>query len=204
MGTSSTSGQPVNAARMVAVQVVNATRAVFAQMQTIGMYAMQGLAIGMQSMSGAVMAAAASIANSARTTIESALKVGSPSKVMKEIGYWTGKGLAIGIEGTDKLVEKASDKLASIAAGIRIPDFGSAFSGQTYRAEVAFAGGYTMEMEDLRAEIRELRSAIQSQPIQVRSEIRMDGRAVAKSTAVYDREESNRLQKLSNNLGGIK
>ena len=202
MGLTTNKNLPINMIRAIGQQLISTARSALAGMQSVGMYAMQGFVNGMRSMAGAVYATAASIANSAKASIESALKVGSPSKVMKQIGYWTGKGLALGIEGTDKLVEKASTKLASIAAGISIPDISSMFTGGTY--EMAFAGGFSIGMEDLRSEVRELRSAIMSQPIQVSSEIKMDGRAVAKGTAVYDREESNRLSKLSSQLGGIK
>src|SRR5699024_2190755 len=42
----------------------------------------------------------------------------SPSKVLAQIGRWTGEGLAEGIEGTTDMVAKAADKLGLSA----IPD----------------------------------------------------------------------------------
>ena len=62
-----------------------------------GVNIMQGLNNGMQSMQGSIMATAQSIANSVKSTINSALQIHSPSRVLEESGEYTGEGFANGL-----------------------------------------------------------------------------------------------------------
>lgn len=98
--------------------IVSSTRSLRGQMYSAGIQAMAGLRGGLVVGSSSVMATARSIANNIATTIRSALKVNSPSRVLMEIGKWIGQGLVKGIEGTKKAVDKASSLLATTA----IPD----------------------------------------------------------------------------------
>lgn len=59
-----------------------------------------GLARGITSAKGAVIAAAKEMARSTRATVENELRISSPSKVFKWIGEMTGEGFAIGLEET--------------------------------------------------------------------------------------------------------
>lgn len=69
---------------------------------------MQGLINGINAMRGAVMAAAQSIASAAAASVNSALKIHSPSRVMVESGEYTGQGLAKGMANTAGLIQKAA------------------------------------------------------------------------------------------------
>lgn len=76
-----------------------------------GTNAMQGFINGINAMRSSVMSAANSIANSVKSTINSALDIHSPSRVMEESGEFTGEGLVLGIT-------KMIDKVKSAAQGL--------------------------------------------------------------------------------------
>lgn len=82
--------------------------------RSIGQQAMNGLVWGLNNGRGRVMATARSIANSIRSTMQSALRIQSPSGVMKDdVGRWIPEGLAEGIEGNTKSVFDALDKMTN-------------------------------------------------------------------------------------------
>lgn len=99
-------------------RITSIFRRLSSQLRSAGVQAMAGLRGGLNSGSGSVMATARSIANRVASTIRKALKVKSPSRVMKEIGEFTGEGLELGISSMARNVEKASKGLALAA----IPD----------------------------------------------------------------------------------
>lgn len=69
----------------------------------LGKQIIQGLINGMEALAGAVLDKARSIANSVKDTIAGALHIGSPSKVMHEMGRDTVQGF---INGIDSLTPK--------------------------------------------------------------------------------------------------
>ncbi|CAI3407570.1 phage tail tape measure protein [Enterococcus cecorum] len=92
--------------------IVSAFSGLAGQLRAAGSYAMAGLTAGLASGAGAAIAQARSIANQIASTIQGALKIHSPSRVMMEIGDFVGQGLAKGIEGTKRMVQLSSSKLA--------------------------------------------------------------------------------------------
>lgn len=56
-----------------------------------------GMAAGLRSKTASIVAAARSIASQVTATVRSALKIASPSKVMRQIGAYTAEGMALGI-----------------------------------------------------------------------------------------------------------
>ncbi len=70
------------------------------RLYTAGRNAMQGFLKGIADMAEAILAKAQGIANNVISTITSALKIGSPSKVMEQIGQWTIQGF---VNGMDKM-----------------------------------------------------------------------------------------------------
>src|SRR5690625_7926072 len=66
-------------------------------------------------MPSAVWDKAKEVGNGIVNGIKGVLKIGSPSKVLREVGVWTGEGLAIGLEKADSLVARAADGLAESA-----------------------------------------------------------------------------------------
>lgn len=171
---------------------------------SIGYQAMMGFRSGLNQGAGSVLATAQSIANQVAQTMRKALAVHSPSRVTKKIGEYAAKGLAIGLEQSRKLVEKASAKLAEAASSISFDNRTVDIGEYAFAGELAFAGGATLEVAGLREEIRELKKAILQQPIKVDSSFSMSGRQVAKGTATYMREEFEKADKIKNNVGGIK
>lgn len=120
--------------------IVSAFSGLAGQLRAAGSYAMAGLTAGLASGAGAAIAQARSIANQIASTIQGALKIHSPSRVMMEIGDFVGQGLAKGIEGTKRMVQLSSSKLADQVKpkplGGEGPDFDP---GQM---------GYTMTLDD--------------------------------------------------------
>lgn len=80
-------------------------------MQTIGADAMTGLKEGMESMMGPLLEKAREIADAIRSTIQSALDINSPSRVMMELGKWVPIGLAEGINRNISAVVSATNRM---------------------------------------------------------------------------------------------
>lgn len=80
-----------------------------------GVSIMQGLNNGMLSMRGAIIATAQSIANSVKTTINSALDIHSPSRVLEDSGEDAGLGFVGGLLNLINKVKAASTTLADTA-----------------------------------------------------------------------------------------
>ena len=102
-------------ARSGSSQISRAFNALNGQLYTAGLFAMAGLTSGISSGAGRAIAAARSVANSVSSTIRTALKIHSPSRVMVAIGEYITQGLAKGIMLSSKLVDKASGRLADMA-----------------------------------------------------------------------------------------
>lgn len=84
------------------------------QMRSIGLNAMSGLNSGLNAGSGHVMSTARGIANRVASTMRQALKIHSPSRLMRDdVGKWIPEGIALGIEENAKSVYKALDNLSS-------------------------------------------------------------------------------------------
>ena len=82
-----------------------------------------GMLSGLSSRASAVIEKARSIANSVSAVIRSALKINSPSKVTRELGYQTGRGFELGLEDSRRELEGRARELSStgIAAGSLLP-----------------------------------------------------------------------------------
>ncbi|WP_211750235.1 phage tail tape measure protein, partial [Paenibacillus sp. Marseille-Q4541] len=72
----------------------------------------QGLINGIVGMKDAVVGKVKDIASGIKDSITGFLDIHSPSRVMMEVGFFTGKGLADGIEGTESMVKDSSVRLA--------------------------------------------------------------------------------------------
>ena len=80
--------------------------------KVLGVDTAKGLINGLNSMKGGVAAEAAKLAKTITKTIKSTLKIKSPSRVMLELGKFTGEGLVVGLERMVSEVSKSSDKLS--------------------------------------------------------------------------------------------
>lgn len=74
----------------------------------IGKNIIEGMINGIGSMANAVVDKVKDIGNSITDKIKGILGIHSPSRVMMEVGFFTGEGLAQGIEGTQDRVSAAS------------------------------------------------------------------------------------------------
>lgn len=74
----------------------------------IGKNIIEGMINGIGSMANAVVDKVKEIGNNITDKIKSILGIHSPSRVMMEVGFFTGEGLARGIEGTQDRVSAAS------------------------------------------------------------------------------------------------
>ena len=85
----------------------------------------QGLIDGIDSKRSAAIAAARDIADAIRDTIDSAMGIASPSKVMMEKGRYITEGLAIGMENRLRDVKRAALSLSSAAGEYPKTTFGN-------------------------------------------------------------------------------
>ncbi|MCM3110687.1 tape measure protein [Lederbergia lenta] len=104
----------VQVMRKLSVDLVNPFKNTPTQFVSVGQNAMAGLNIGLISGSARVMLTARSIASRVASTMKQALKIHSPSRLMRDdIGKMIPAGIAVGIEENAKSVYKALDHLSS-------------------------------------------------------------------------------------------
>src|SRR5690625_1680273 len=99
-------------------RIISSVRTLSAQFRSAGIHAMAGLRNGLNAGSGSAYATARRIANNVASTMRTALRERSPSRVAMESGKGRSVGLADGIEEYAYRVDKAADMLAESA----IPD----------------------------------------------------------------------------------
>lgn len=98
----------------LSINLVSPFRNIRGQMVSVGSNAMAGLNAGLNGGAGRVMSTARNIASRVASTMRSALKIHSPSRVMEDdVGRWVPAGIAVGIEDNAKLVYRALDDLAA-------------------------------------------------------------------------------------------
>lgn len=114
----------------------------------IGRNVIQGMIDGIGSMATALMDKMKAIGDGITDKIKAILGIHSPSRVMMEVGYFTGEGLAQGIENTQSRVAAASTGLADDVTAAYDYDMPAAKlpPAKAAGAELG-AGGGTMKME---------------------------------------------------------
>lgn len=85
-------------------------------LSTMGVQMIDGLIAGIKSKADAVVAALGGVVDAAIAAAVNALKIGSPSKVMEEIGGWTAEGFTVGVD------DGAADAQSSMEALVAPPD----------------------------------------------------------------------------------
>lgn len=104
-------------------------------LRDIGQDIIRGLINGITSMASEAMRAARNLADSVSSTIKSALRISSPSKVMEGYGKFISEGLA---QGIDAAKYKVSDSAMRLVGEVTTPVI------QTPSAAVAAVGGVTI------------------------------------------------------------
>lgn len=166
--------------------MVSEVRSLRSDFYSSGYYASAGLAQGINAGAGAAIAAANRVASQVSVAMNRALKVGSPSRVTREIGGFTTEGFVLGILDDIRKVKRAAVQVAEAA----LPSGGIA-------ERFAYAGAY---VPDSRFEYSEMMNATYTIIVPVI----MDGREVARVTAPYTEAELNKKQKVKNMIKGIK
>lgn len=95
-----------------------------------GVNMMSGLVNGMNAMRGAVMATASNIASAAASSINSALKIHSPSRVTTDSGEYTGQGLALGMKNSLPEIRKSADTMAEAAVPEKVSPYDNLLAAQ--------------------------------------------------------------------------
>lgn len=140
-------------------------------LKQIGKDIIQGLIDGIGSMAGALKKRVSDMANSITDGMKNMLGIKSPSRVMMELGEYTGEGFAIGIGRTISDVHRQADKMAAAASGVlggmTAPSIGSS-AGVAAAGAVSFEGMFAGAVfnvrsdEDIKALARELYSLQQT------------------------------------------
>lgn len=166
--------------------MVSAVRNIRSGFYSSGYYASAGLAQGINAGSGAAIAAANRLASQVAATMNRALKVGSPSRVTREIGGFTTEGFVLGILDDVRAVKRAAVQVAE-----------AALPSGSIADRFAYAGAY---VPDSRFEYTETMDATYTIIVPVI----LEGREVARVTAPYTEAELERRDKFNSRLRGIK
>lgn len=186
MGTKFTSGlkgslsKSVSIARSSCNNIISAFNACQSKAQYCGQMIGQGLANGLRASEGSVRAAAASLAAAADAAIQAKAKIGSPSKVTKKDGMWTGEGYVLGLESMYSAVKRASEKL------LYLPLMSA--------PKMAFGG----VVSDMNAEYDYTSNA----QLTVETPLYINDREFARATYRANQNEINRNSKLNERLRG--
>lgn len=182
-GVSAGMKRAVTTANTMSNSVVSAMRSAQSGAYSSGVYIGQGLANGMSSMLGTVRSVAAQLAAAANAAIAAKAKIGSPSKVTTKYGGWFGQGWVNGIRSKVKAAKNAAIDLISIP---RVPDI-----------RTPSLAGYNMTLD-------ESYSYNRGGTYTIYVPVEIEGREVAKASAVYTQEELEKLDKKNKRKGGIK
>ncbi|MDM8212781.1 tape measure protein [Enterococcus hirae] len=91
------------------------------QLYSAGQDLLRGFIRGIGDMIGDVVDKAREMASKAVSAVKEFLHIGSPSKLFRKFGKWTGEGFVLGMDSMIRDVEKKSDGLAAAA----LPDMGT-------------------------------------------------------------------------------
>lgn len=125
----------IQAMRKLSKDLVSPFNSLQSKFNSIGRNAMSGLNAGLNSGRGRVMSTARSIANSVASTMQNALKIHSPSKVMKyDVGRWIPEGLAEGIKENAPVVYNVLNKMSGNMMRFSTPEMALGVSGMRANA----------------------------------------------------------------------
>src|SRR5690606_23735211 len=151
------------------------------RLRSIGVQAMNGLNAGLNAGKARVLSTARSIANQVTRTMQSALRIQSPSRVMRDkVGKWIPEGIAKGIEDNLSSVYKALNKLSYATPEIALGTYKLTYTatapsvmntGSGMTSNVVISDGNTVSEQRFNALINAIRD-LASRPVSVQ----IDGR----------------------------
>ena len=183
-GIRSGGNQAVSTARSVSNSISSTLRSAGNSAYSSGRYIGQGLANGMRSMLGTVRSVAAQLAAAADAAIRAKARIHSPSKVSEKDGAYWGEGWVRGI------LSKVKDTRSAMTDLLYVPKM------ETPTLSLEGANGLTLHDD------YDYGKTNPTYTIYVVSEL--DGKQVAKSTAVYTQKELEKLEKQNNRKHGIR
>lgn len=132
-GLKAKESQPADALRHLSTRMKAMMMPLPNDMMRIGTNASYGLAAGINAGAGAAIYAAQSLAARVSATMKNALKINSPSRVMRdEIGRYIPQGLAEGIEKDSSIAINALRSLGSNLVGSISPETALGISGMSF------------------------------------------------------------------------
>lgn len=114
-GMQSNSSQFIGVFSSSVNQAVNGVRAYYNGFYDAGRYLVEGFANGIRNYASSAATAAANMASSAKEAADRALDIGSPSKIMMQVGRFFTEGFSIGITDREDMVSNSSEKVAQKA-----------------------------------------------------------------------------------------
>lgn len=105
-------------------QAINAAKSFISQAVQVGRDLINGFITGIKEMASNLANAAKNVVGNAISAAKSALKIHSPSKVFKDIGFYTVKGFAVGLTDNAKMAANAMNKVIDPLTGTSV-DIGS-------------------------------------------------------------------------------
>lgn len=176
--------QSVSVARSMSKSITSALKSASSGAYSVGQMIGNGLANGMASTLGRVSTIATRLAQEAEKATRAAAKVHSPSRVFMLIGNYIGKGFAIGIEQTERMVRKATESIVSIPNAQALDGYGFRMDG------VSNVNSTTYDFNS-------------NQNFTFNSTLTLDGRTLAKASNRYTEEELNKSAKFKERLAGV-
>ena len=208
MGISNHSSDVSNAARDVSIAGGNAAAGQYYLFSRAGQNFGDGIVIGMQSRRASVVATAYALGKAAAAAYARAQDSHSPSKVGIKLGGYFPEGIAIGMKRMGYLVTNAAKDLSTNVVG----SIGYNVTTTGYSPTMNYGDGVRYGLD-----LARIRSAGYSKPAQepiivqaaggkvlgdnaeytINIPLTLNGRQIAKATAVYNRDELNRLDRLT-------
>lgn len=176
--------QSVSVARSMSRNITSALKSASSGAYSVGQMIGNGLANGMESTLARVSAVATRLAQEAEKATRLAAEVHSPSRVFMLIGNYIGKGFAIGIEQTERMVRKATESIVSIPSAQALDGFGFRMDG------VSNVNSTTYDFNS-------------NQNFTFNSTLTLDGRTLAKASNRYTEEELNKSARFKDRLVGV-
>ena len=175
----------VTTARSMSATTVVAMQSAGSGSYSCGVYIGAGLANGMASQLGHVRSVATQLAAAAEAAIRAKAQIHSPSRVSDKLGSYFGIGWVNAILGKVKLARKATAQLVQIPELATIPDI-----GMNIRTDI----------NDLEDNYEYTRNGTYT----IYVPVEIDGKQVAKASAVYTQEELEKLDKQNRRKSGVR
>ena len=178
---------------------VSAVKGFVSDMISAGKDLVNGLIKGINGMVKNVISAAKDLAGKAVNAVKSALKIGSPSKVMAKMGMWTGAGFVNGIDSMIKPVDRMATRLADAAVPeISTVDFTPTFDTNSLNSKLQKAS--SMMSDQLNSQMNSNLELSNAWTVEV--PVNLDGTEIAKVTAKPMQNELSRLETQYNRVRG--